>query len=242
MIGSRRREIAMGLLVVLAMLTTVAVSWWIAGQVTTLSTHESSAPHNDPGMPVGPDLNDRALAPLRQQTGLRPCPGATAGATSTPSHTAPSHSTPSPSRVSGDTLSTISSPCLGAPGQVQLARALAGHPALLNVWASWCAPCREELPALEVYARGPHAIAVIGIDVLDSPASALTLAGQLHITYPSVTDPEGTLRRALRWPGVLPVSYLLRSDGTFTRITTPATFASADQIAGVVARELEPGK
>jgi thiol-disulfide isomerase/thioredoxin len=227
----------MGLLVVVAMLTTVAVSWWIAGQVKTLSTHESSAPHSDPGMPVGPDLNDRALAPLRQQAGLRPCPGATDDPTSTPSHSTPSHS-----RGSGDALSMISSPCLGAPGQVELARALAGHPALLNVWASWCAPCREELPALEAYARGPHAIAVIGIDVLDSPASALTLAGQLHITYPSVTDPEGTLRRALRWPGVLPVSYLLRSDGTFTRITTPATFASADQIASVVARELGTGK
>ena len=127
-------------------------------------------------------------------------------------------------------------PCLGAPGAVDLGAALAGRPALLNVWASWCAPCRAELPALAEYARRPDAVPVVGIDVQDDSRSALVLLRELGVTLPSVTDPADALRSALALPPALPVSYVVRADGSVVRVDPPTPFTSADEVAAAVER------
>jgi len=170
---------------------------------------------------TAPAPDDAALAGLRGRAGLAPCP-------------APQPAAPAPSGP----LAGITVPCLGAPGTVDLAAALAGRPALLNVWASWCAPCRVEMPVLASYAAQPDAVPVIGVNVLDRPADALTLMADLGVRYPSVTDPQGALQRALQAPPVLPISYLLRADGSVEMVRPPRVFRAPEEVRQSVERLL----
>jgi thiol-disulfide isomerase/thioredoxin len=130
-------------------------------------------------------------------------------------------------------LAGITVPCLSDGAPVTLG---ATGPVLLNVWASWCAPCREELPAVAEYARRPGAIPVLLVDVQDADPPALTLLTELGVRLPSVTDPAGTIRAALAVPPAIPASYVVRADGTATRVDPPVPFASADEVAAAVER------
>lgn len=74
--------------------------------------------------------------------------------------------------------------------------ALDGHPAVVNVWASWCGPCRLEFPAFQkVSAERGDEVAFIGVDTDDSDAAARTFLEELPLPYPSVTDPDQQLKR-----------------------------------------------
>jgi thiol-disulfide isomerase/thioredoxin len=66
-----------------------------------------------------------------------------------------------------------------------------GKTVVLNVWGSWCPPCREEGPTLAVVAQQYKSkdVAFLGDDVQDSPANALAFARSVGITYPSINDP-----------------------------------------------------
>lgn len=172
--------------------------------------------------PEGPEV-----AGLQAAAALRPCSAPQAG-------TAPRSATAPPVGP----LTGIVVPCLGAPGQVDLAASLAGRPALLNVWASWCVPCREEIPVLDEYANRPGAVAVVGIDVRDDPAAALRLLADLGAHYPSVVDTGGELWRALEVPFAIPTSYVVRPDGSMQRVNPPVVFRSADEVAQTVQRYL----
>jgi cytochrome c biogenesis protein CcmG/thiol:disulfide interchange protein DsbE len=73
-------------------------------------------------------------------------------------------------------------------------RALRGHPVVVNMWASWCDPCRFELPFLqrEALARGTK-VAFLGIDVNDARDAARARAAQFPMPYPSFEDPRSNL-------------------------------------------------
>jgi thiol-disulfide isomerase/thioredoxin len=194
--------------------TVVVVALLVLGIVALWPRTADPAPASAQTAPAATDVD---LAPLRTAAGLDACPAASGAPAAGP-------------------LAGVTVPCLGAPGVVDLGAALAGRPALLNVWASWCAPCRAERPALAEYARRPDAVPVVGIDVQDDSRSALALLRELGVTLPSVTDPADALRSALALPPALPVSYVVRTDGSVVRVDPPTPFASADDVAAAVER------
>lgn len=213
--GARRAEVV----------ATVAVMLLVAAGVFALWPRGGSEPAAGPaagpvaGEPAAVVVADAELASLRAAAQLQPCPSGSGGPAAGP-------------------LAGVAVPCLGAPGQVDLGAALAGRPAVLNMWASWCAPCRAELPALAEYAARPGAVAVLGVDVRDDPRAALRLLSDLGVTLPSVSDPDGALRAALDIPPPLPLSYLVRADGTVSRVDPPVPFGTADEVAAAVERLL----
>ncbi|GGF81557.1 thiol:disulfide interchange protein CycY [Azorhizobium oxalatiphilum] len=91
--------------------------------------------------------------------------------------------------------------------------ALKGKVAVLNVWASWCAPCREEHPLLMQLSRDPR-ILLVGLNYKDQPENARRFLGTFGLPYAAVgVDPAG--RSAIDW-GVygVPETFVLAQDGT----------------------------
>ncbi|WP_232661417.1 TlpA family protein disulfide reductase [Pseudonocardia sp. TRM90224] len=210
-LGAHRTEI----------ISTVVVLLLVIGAVVALWPRGSGAT-SERALAEPATASESELAPLRAAAQLEPCP--------TPAAAGAAASAPTGS------LAGITVPCLGAPGTVDIGAALAGRPALLNVWASWCAPCRAELPALAEYAARPGAVPVLGINVRDDQRAALQLVTELGVRLPAVTDPDAQLRSALRVPPGLPMSYVVRADGSVVQVDPPIPFASADDVAAAVER------
>ena len=63
--------------------------------------------------------------------------------------------------------------------------AFRGRPLVINFWASWCVPCRTEMPVLEASFRTEgNKVAFVGIDVNDTSSAARAFLRQVHVTYP----------------------------------------------------------
>ncbi|ATL65276.1 TlpA family protein disulfide reductase [Nocardia terpenica] len=143
---------------------------------------------------------------------------------------------------SGDTgagpLAGIAVDCLADGRPIDLAAALAGRPALLNLWAWWCTPCAHELPALQQYAdRAGSAITVLTVHSDPDEGKALARLTDLGVRLPGVQDPNGQVRRVVAAPNALPVSVLVRPDGAIAKMVV-RPFRDVDDIASTVASEL----
>jgi thiol-disulfide isomerase/thioredoxin len=87
-----------------------------------------------------------------------------------------------------------------------------GRPVFLNLWASWCPPCRAEMPDLSAAAEMHPEVRVIGVAVEDDPAAARAFAESLRGAYPVGADLDGSVDRAYPAPG-LPATYVIDAEG-----------------------------
>jgi thiol-disulfide isomerase/thioredoxin len=79
---------------------------------------------------------------------------------------------------------------------------LKGTPVVVNIWAAWCAPCREEAPDLASASRSYGSrVQFLGVDILDSRSSARSFMAEFGWTYPSVFDPSAAVRNGLGFVG-----------------------------------------
>lgn len=93
-----------------------------------------------------------------------------------------------------------------------------GEVVVLNVWASWCAPCRAEAPALEAawsqfVGKG---VAFVGLNTRDSKKSAEAFVNRFQVTYPSIVDTDGQLQLLFRDtlpPQAIPSTLLVDKQG-----------------------------
>lgn len=90
-----------------------------------------------------------------------------------------------------------------------------GRPVVINFFASWCAPCRTELPMLEAAKRRAGGrVAFIGIDVSDTRGPALAMVNDAGVTYPLGVDPSYHVSADLYHLFGLPTTVFVAADGT----------------------------
>lgn len=92
-----------------------------------------------------------------------------------------------------------------------------GHPVILNLWASWCTPCREEMPALDAASKSHPEVSFIGVAVEDDPIAAEEFATEVAVGYRLAVDDTGNVANAYPSPG-LPTTFLITPDGRIARV------------------------
>lgn len=204
-----RRPAVRWALAALILVVAAAVALWPRGdsEPTTSATPASR-------QPAGPSAEQRAAA------NLDPCP------------------VPAADASAAGPLAGIELGCLADGGSGELAAALAGKPALLNLWAYWCGPCAVELPHLQEFAeRAGSQLTVLTVHTDPDEVKALARLSGLEITLPGVSDPQARVRTAVGAPAVLPISVLVRADGSIASVEV-RTFSDVADIADTVAEEL----
>jgi cytochrome c biogenesis protein CcmG/thiol:disulfide interchange protein DsbE len=100
-----------------------------------------------------------------------------------------------------------------ADGRVELGE-LRGMPLVLNFWASWCGPCREEAPLLErAWLRmGPRGVLFLGLNMQDITADARAFLGEFSLSYPNVREPGREVARRYGVTG-LPETFFISARG-----------------------------
>jgi peroxiredoxin len=89
-----------------------------------------------------------------------------------------------------------------------------GQVVLLNFWATWCAPCRDEMPALETLARelGPRGLAVVGVNYKESKPQVQAFVREQKLGFPVLLDDEGQVAKRYQ-VFALPVTVLVDRQG-----------------------------
>ncbi len=194
---------------------TTVTKWALAAAVLAVALIVALLPRGGDDSAAKPSED---LGPARSAAALQACP-------------APSAKQPVKQ------LEGVKADCLGDGASVDVGKALAGAPMLVNVWASWCEPCRTELPVLQEYAKQPGAVRVLGVQVQSPAKDGLELLAKLGVHLPSVYDGDGQsgpVRTALKVPSALPASYLVTASGEVRFIANPRLFGNTDQVRAAV--------
>jgi len=129
-----------------------------------------------------------------------------------------------PGAVSGSQVGAESSE-IGSPAPDFVLEDLSGNPVklsdlrgrlvVLNFWATWCTPCRTEMPEFqEIYQRNEQDLVVLGINLEESPSDIQDFVSPLNITYPILLDKEGLVSRQYKVIQ-LPNTYFIDRQGIF---------------------------
>jgi cytochrome c biogenesis protein CcmG, thiol:disulfide interchange protein DsbE len=124
---------------------------------------------------------------------------------------------PAPDRASRTDTLSFSLPMLSGGGTLS-SKDLRGRPVVLNFWASWCDPCRREMPALQrVHEHYEGRVHIVGVDVQDAPANAKEFANEIGVKYPLVVaDSDDPLVRELNVASGLPRTFFIDERGRLT--------------------------
>lgn len=91
---------------------------------------------------------------------------------------------------------------------------LKGIPVIVNIWASWCSPCRTETPLLERTWRAHQGkVMIIGVASKDEPTFSRAFMDEFNVTYPNLFDGSGQIRERLGLRG-FPTTYVFDATGT----------------------------
>jgi thiol-disulfide isomerase/thioredoxin len=197
---------------------TIAVLIVVAAIIVTLALElREPAPSAGPAR-SGVDASvpgDADLASLRRRADLPSCPADGSGAGPL-------------------ALRAVVVECLADGAPVEAARAVAGRTVLLNLWAYWCTPCADELPAMAEYQqRVGDRLTVITVHQDNDAAAALSRLAEWGVRLPTWQDGGRRVTAALGVPNVVPTTVVLRADGSVAGILA-RPFASADEIAAAV--------
>ncbi len=125
--------------------------------------------------------------------------------------------------------------CLGG-GSLDLTRA-PGMPTVVNLWGSWCPPCREELPLLQEFADAAgDRVRVMGVVSKDGEPQAESFGTDAGVTFPNAFDGEGDLMAELGL-NALPYTMFLDADGTLVH-SELGPIESTDELEQLVAQHL----
>ena len=135
----------------------------------------------------------------------------------------------------GDSLADV--PFTGTDGAKASLTTFRGAPVVVNLWATWCAPCVKEMPAFDEVAAEQAAlqggVQIIGVNVGDSADAATAFAADLGVAYPQYTDPDGELSTALHVTGY-PATAFVDADGKLLDVHQGAL--TADELRAALAR------
>lgn len=167
------------------------------------------APTSPPLPTPSPTAN---LLEARREAGIADCPVSDAAVPARP-----------------DGLPDITLDCIGGDARVRLA-GLRGRPAVINVWAQWCEPCRQEAPYLREFAgEVGERVLMLGIDYADPrPDYAIEFARDSGWKYAHVVDEERVLAGPLRIAGP-PQTFFVTADGRIA-FRHVGAFTSTQQI------------
>lgn len=136
----------------------------------------------------------------------------------------------------GPALPALTLPCFTG-GEPFVLTDLRG-PAVVNLWGSWCPPCREELPVLQRLAdRTSGELHVVGVVTRDTRSAAAALADDLDLRFPALYDRDETLLTELGRIG-LPVTLFVDRDGRIKSVYQGAPFDD-ERLAGLVEQHLQ---